>query len=491
MKAPNNVNNFETRDADLLVLGAGLAGLRAAWEACATRPSLRVAIAWQGRGPTGSSFANPNGRLGLHLPDTDKARHAFVARVLRLAAPGFVDPALATALAEDATARFAELKDLGLSFQIGASGAIARYPSCFAQSEPNAVVFTDLGRAFSLFRDKAAAWGAAMWPQTRILRLLTDPDSGRVSGALLRGPDGFAVVRAKTVVAALGGPAGLFALRGTGAGNRGESHALLAEAGAALVNEGWLQFMWTRVSDRSFWPVQELARPGFAVMNPDGSPDSLSPELTRLAAARAAHCPMSHGLPDAALDRFVLSRLGPDGGASILAPDGRLFQAAPMAHAGNGGARIDLSGRTSAPGLYAAGECASGMHGANRIGGAMVLACLVFGERAGRGAALEAADAPMPRSGLIRELAVQALENAGPDESGQAPVTADMHAAVVLGHGPMLAKAHARLAAAAEHVGHVGQAALLARAACLITGFLLKQEKQPNETRKGKPCASS
>lgn len=476
------MNNFETRDADVLVLGAGLAGLRAAQAAAEARPRLRVAAAWQGRGPTGSSFANPNGRLGLHLPDTDKARHAFVDRVLRLAAPGFVDPALATALAEDATTRFAELTDLGLSFQTEASGAIARYPSCFAQSEPNAVILTDLGRAFSLFRDKVAACGAALWPQTRILRLLTDPDSGRVSGALLQGPDGPAAVRAKTVVAALGGPAGLFALRGTGAGNRGEAHALLAEAGAALVNEGWLQFMWTRISDRSFWPVQELARPGFAVMNPDGGPDSLPPKLTDLAAARAAHCPMSHGLPDAALDQFVLSRLGPDGCASILAPDGRIFQAAPMAHAGNGGARIDLSGRTSTPGLYAAGECASGMHGANRIGGAMVLACLVFGERAGRAAALETENAPMPRSGRIRELAARALEDAGPDESGQAPITPDMHAAVVLGGGPMLAKVHARLAAAAEHFGQAGQAALLARAAGLITGFLLKQEKQPNET---------
>lgn len=64
-----------------------------------------------------------------------------------------------------------------------------------------------------------------------------------------------------------------------------------------------------------------------------------------------------------------------------------------MAHAGNGGAVIDAHGQTSVAGLFACGECATGMHGANRIGGAMVLATQVFGHRAGVAAARMAADA--------------------------------------------------------------------------------------------------
>ena len=58
-----------------------------------------------------------------------------------------------------------------------------------------------------------------------------------------------------------------------------------------------------------------------------------------------------------------------------------------MAHSGNGGARIDNYAQTSIPGLYAVGECASGMHGANRMGGGMVLATQVFGYAAGKNAA--------------------------------------------------------------------------------------------------------
>ena len=77
----------------------------------------------------------------------------------------------------------------------------------------------------------------------------------------------------------------------------------------------------------------------------------------------------------------------PKGTAQVHDPDRGWLDIVPMAHAGNGGALIDATGATNISGLYACGECASGMHGANRVGGAMVLATQVFGERAGRHAA--------------------------------------------------------------------------------------------------------
>ena len=63
----------------------------------------------------------------------------------------------------------------------------------------------------------------------------------------------------------------------------------------------------------------------------------------------------------------------------------------PAAHYAIGGIASDLDGRTSVPGLYAAGECAcTGVHGANRLASNSLLECLVFGRRAG----LAALDAP-------------------------------------------------------------------------------------------------
>jgi succinate dehydrogenase/fumarate reductase flavoprotein subunit len=65
----------------------------------------------------------------------------------------------------------------------------------------------------------------------------------------------------------------------------------------------------------------------------------------------------------------------------------------PFAHAFNGGLRVDVNGWTGVPGLFACGEAAGGMHGADRIGGNMLTATQVFGARAGAEAARTAREA--------------------------------------------------------------------------------------------------
>ncbi len=64
------------------------------------------------------------------------------------------------------------------------------------------------------------------------------------------------------------------------------------------------------------------------------------------------------------------------------------FEVAPTYHYTLGGIRIDVFGRTTVPGLYAAGECAGGVHGANRLAGNALPDCMAFGRVAGRHAAL-------------------------------------------------------------------------------------------------------
>jgi L-aspartate oxidase len=471
------VDEFTRRDAEVLVLGSGLAGLRAAWAARQADPHARVVVACLGAGPAGSSFANANAMLGIHAPETDRDREDFTAEALRLAAPGFIDPALVAVLAQDAAARFAELRDLGLAFRTDADGNLSRFPSCFSPQSRRAMVFTDLAGAHARFRARADALGVEFWTGAEVLDILVDNLSSpaRAAGAMLRLPEGLVAVRARTVVAALGGPAALFARQVAGPGNPGTSHALLHRAGAELVNEGYFQFLWSRCPDRTFWPAGDLARDGVAVLAADGSPQKLPDELRHLAVPRSTHCPLGHGLPDAALDRFVLAHTGPDGAATISDPRHGTFKVAAMAHAGNGGALVGASGQTSLAGLYAAGECAGGMHGANRLGGAMVLATQVFGARAGRAAAREAAVASLVAPGLADELAEDVLLELAaalaPDQGLAPPITPDLHAAVLLGAGPGLAMAHARISA--QMVFAPTRAArLAAQAALLVTGFL-------------------
>ena len=192
-------------------------------------------------------------------------------------------------------------------------------------------------------------------------------------------------------MAALGGPAPLFARRICGPGGSGLAYGLLASAGARLVNTAYLQWFWVEAKDLAFVNPGELVWPS---------------RLAHLARARLAHCPTAHGLPDSALDLDLLSRLGPNGFVMAEHPARGMLKLVLAAHAGNGGALIDVQGRTSVPGLYACGECASGMHGANRLGGGMVLSALAFGARAGRTAAAEAEaetarqTAPPPNRGL-------------------------------------------------------------------------------------------
>ncbi|MGQ9631441.1 MAG: FAD-binding protein [bacterium] len=75
---------------------------------------------------------------------------------------------------------------------------------------------------------------------------------------------------------------------------------------------------------------------------------------------------------------------------------GDRIEVAPAVQHFQGGVKIGESGQTSIPGLYAAGECAGGQHGANRPGGNSLLDCQVFGQIAGRRAAEECADMEDP-----------------------------------------------------------------------------------------------
>jgi len=375
-------------DCDVLVLGAGLAGLRAAWAAAETAPGLRVVVVSPRKGPSGSSFANRNNALGMQAPAPAEAE-AFVAETLRLAPPGIVLPELVRALADDAPARLAELLAMRLTFRRephGEGGSLRRFPGCFS-SAPRAVVFDGLAAAHAAFMGKARGLGAE--PLHGYAAIALDRDaSGRVSGAQLaavRG-GGRLDVRARAVVAALGGPAPLFARRICGPGGPGGpglSYGLLASAGARLVNAPFVQFFWGEADTLAFVNPGELPWPGEAAV---------------LAASRRAHCPVAHGLPDRALDLALLARRDADG---LVHVPGRPALAL-AAHAGNGGALIDASGRTTAAGLYACGECAGGMHGADRLGGGMVLAALTFGARAGAAAAREAAERKRSRAGFAR-----------------------------------------------------------------------------------------
>jgi L-aspartate oxidase len=434
---------------DVLVLGAGLAGLRAAWAAKQAAPRARVLLVALRETPSGSSFANANNALGMQYCLDERERRAFAAEAVALAAPGRIEPGLADILANESAARLGDLEELGLAFARLPDGALRRHPGCFSASPPRAAVFSGLARAHALFLAKTTALGVAFLFNQRVLALVADEAARprRVVGALLAEPATGRplAVAAGAVVAALGGPAPLFLFNQAGAANPGVSLALLARAGATLANVSYLQFMWAETGSGTFWPVARLAEPGLTVLNDRGLAEPV-PEafgdacLGELAAARVGHCPFGHGLPDSRLDLFLAEHIGADHAVGVGLPEGGGVRVAPMAHAGNGGAAVDESGATSVAGLYAAGECATLMHGANRLGGAMVAATQVFGARAGTAAALAAPAAPGTAAlrAAARELAAGMSFDPAERAAGLARLAEGLQRHLVLGGRPGL-----------------------------------------------------
>lgn len=372
---------------DVLVLGSGLAGLRAAVAAAETVPSARVLVAAPHSGPHGSSFANKNARIGMLTPDTDAAREAFAARAMALAAPGTADRSLVDVLAAESAARARELAAMGAPMDRAADSTAARHSSCFLRGVASALVFTDLPALHRLLVARARAHRVGFASGFTAHRVLTAAD-GAACGALFTARDGTEhAVRARSVLVATGGPAALFARSMGGPGVPGTSFALLARAGAELANAGFVQFFWCRLDDGTFFHVHRLAEPGAATASPGGGEAPLPPAAACHAAERSTHCPLSWGQADRALDKALLTRLDEDGALSVRLASGERTRIAPFAHSGNGGARVDQEGRSTVPGLFAVGECATGMHGADRVGGAMAAATQVFGARAGAAAA--------------------------------------------------------------------------------------------------------
>jgi L-aspartate oxidase len=153
-----------------------------------------------------------------------------------------------------------------------------------------------------------------------------------------------------------------------------------------MKNLGYLQYMWGTVPGKSFWQPAALASGGYRIVHPDGRvvrPEDHIADFAAICAQRAGHCPYGYGLNDSELDLLLAQAFDSEGAVKVGMPGSLDLRVAPMAHASNGGAVIDENAETSIPGLLACGECATGMHGSNRIGGAMVLATQVFGHRAG------------------------------------------------------------------------------------------------------------
>lgn len=345
--------------SDVIVVGAGVAGLSAALAAADAGAS--VVVLAKASHTRSNSYAAQGGVAAAVGPDDDSALHA--ADTLS-AGRGLCRPGAVELLTAEAPLRIAELRRLGVRFDEG------------------------LGREGGHSRARVVHAGGADTG-----RHIADVLTSRVrEHARIRLSEGerittLGTLRGAAVVLAAGGYAALWARTTNPRGAVGDGLLLAHAAGAALADLELVQFHPTALRDdngHDGFLLSEALRGAGATLLDDGGErfvDELAPRDV-VARAVAAHAGARLDLRPVERDRYptlmaTLAEAGYD-------PADEPVPVSPAAHYAIGGIVADLDARTSVPGLYAAGECAcSGVHGANRLASNSLLECLVFGRRAG------------------------------------------------------------------------------------------------------------
>jgi fumarate reductase (CoM/CoB) subunit A len=406
---------LETLDTDVLVVGGGLAALRAAYDAAGE--GARVALAVKGRaGRSGSSAMTSAGYSAWIRPDDSPERHY---QDTVAGGRGLTEPRLAEALAREAPARRAELVELG-----GRLAQLDGGPAIHASGDhsvPRTVVAENFkGLDFTIpLLEAVRRRGVLLLERTATLDLLTG-DVG-IEGALcLRyaEPGGLLRVDCGAVILAAGGAGQLFAVTSNTSDVTGDGYALALRAGAALRDMEFIQFYpWRCIVP--FAGTRMPIQPSTFVLGArlynrrsvrfmDDYDPVKHEATTRDLAARAIYQQIAAGLDVKGGVRLDVSDLTEEQWVRSNPKPARYFLdrgvdfhdqemiLSPEAHFFMGGVVVDEWGASGVSGLFVAGETAGGLHGANRLDSNAIPETQVFGARAGRAAAERALGASRP-----------------------------------------------------------------------------------------------
>jgi succinate dehydrogenase / fumarate reductase flavoprotein subunit len=434
--------DFETHEYDVLVIGAGGAGLRAAIEASAagvtvglvSKSLLGKAHTVMAEGGVAAALANVDERDNWRVHFADTMRGGQYVNNWRMA----------ELHAREAPDRVRELEAWGAVFDRTRDGRILqrnfgghKYPRLAHVGDRTGL------EMIRTLQDHGIHQGINVHMECAIIRLLKDGD--RVSGALgyYRERGRFVLFRARAIVLATGGIGKAYKITSNSWEYTGDGHSLAYHAGAELMDMEFVQFHPTGMvwppSVRGILVTEGVRGEGGVLRNSEGRrfmfddiPENYRaqtadneeegwryvlgdknarrpPEL--LTRDHVARCILrevreGRGSPHGGvfLDIAWIKERVKDGEEHIKRKLPSMYhqfkelgdiditkepmEVGPTTHYMMGGVRVDGDTQMSTiPGLFAAGECAAGLHGANRLGGNSLSDLLVFGKRAGEYAA--------------------------------------------------------------------------------------------------------
>ncbi|MGB6598934.1 MAG: FAD-binding protein [Candidatus Acidiferrum sp.] len=403
--------SYETREHDVLIIGAGGAGLRAAIEALAHGASVGVvcksllgkAHTVMAEGGIAAAMANVDAADGWKPHFRDTMRGGKFLNNWRMA----------QLHAQESPDRVRELEQWGALFDRTDKGQILQ--RAFGGHTYKRLCHVGDRTGLEMIRtlqDRGVQLGFDVYMECTVTRLLID--GGRIAGAFAywRENGRFIVFKAKSIVIATGGIGKAWPITSNSWECTGDGMTLAYEAGAELMDMEFVQFHPTGM----VWPpgvqgllVTEAVRgEGGLLRNKLGERfmekyDPKRMELsTRDVVARSIYTEVKEGRGTehggAFLDishkpaEYVKKKLPSmyhqfKELADVDITKGPM-EVGPTCHYVMGGIRVEAeTAQSTVPGLFAAGEAAAGLHGANRLGGNSLSDLLVFGRRAGEAAA--------------------------------------------------------------------------------------------------------
>ncbi len=401
----------QIHEADVLIIGAGGAGLRAAIEAAAQGARVAVicksllgkahTIVAEGGIAAAVGSVDPRDNWKVHFHDTMQGGK-------------FVNNwRMAQLHAQESPEEIRNLELWGALFDRTEKGGVMQ--RLFGGHTYKRLVHVGDRTGLELIRtlqDKAVAERIQVFMETTITKLLKH--DGKICGAAgyVRETGRFIVFKAPAVVIAAGGSGRIYSVTSNSWEGTADGQALAFRAGAELMDMEFIQFhptgmVWPH-SVRGILVTESVRGEGGHLTNSLGERfmeryDKERMELsTRDVVARAIYTEVKEGrgsphggayLSIAHLPADFVKRKLPSMHEQFLAfakvdITKEPMEVYPTTHYHMGGIRVDGdSTATNVPGLFAAGESAAGLHGANRLGGNSLSDLLVFGARAGRYAA--------------------------------------------------------------------------------------------------------
>ena len=502
------ISDYQTTTHDVLIIGTGGAGLRAAIEASAAGVSVGMvskcllgkAHTVMAEGGIAAALANVDDRDDWQVHFADTMRGGQYVNNWRMA----------ELHAKEAPARVRELEAWGAVFDRTKDGRILqrnfgghKYPRLAHVGDRTGL------EMIRTLQDHGIHQGIDVHMEICVIALLKD--GARVSGAFGydRERGRFRIFRAKAIVLATGGIGKAYKITSNSWDCTGDGHSLAYHAGAELIDMEYLQFHPTGMvwppSVRGMLVTEGVRGEGGILTNREGQrfmfdfiPDNYKaqtadseeegwrytqgdknarrpPEL--LTRDHVARCIVreikeGRGTPHGGvyLDISWIKKRLPNAEEHIKRKLPSMYhqfkqlgdvditqeamEVGPTTHYIMGGVRVDADTQmSSVPGLFAAGECAAGINGANRLGGNSLSDLLVFGKRAGEFAAKFAQGQPLGEinEAEVKRLAQEALRPFE-HETGENPYTVQRELQDIMQHNVGIVRDESEMQAALEHL---------------------------------------